>query len=112
MEQNEQSTVSDLYISEDVISKVIKQAAESVKGVQRVVGRNGRVSSGRRLPGIRIRLDGDAIYVSVNVMLCADAPAAKTAEDIQSSIKDAVQNILGMTAARINVTVADVEVRR
>jgi uncharacterized alkaline shock family protein YloU len=101
-----------LYVSEDVIAGVITEAAESVDGVHSIAGSAHcplRLILAKKNHGkLKIRLDGDVLSVAAAVVLRSGAPALETAERVQESIKSAVQNVLGITVARVNVTVADI----
>lgn len=103
-----------LYVSEDVIAKVITNAAESVRGVAGIAKspKNPlRLLLAKENYGkMNIRLDGDVLSVSVGIILDSEAHAVETAEKVQESIKSGVQNILGLTVARVNVNVLDIAV--
>ena len=103
-----------LYVSEDVIAKVITRAAEGVDGV-RGIARSAknplRLLFAKENHGkMKIRLDGDVLSVAVGVILDQGASAVECAENVQQSIKDQVQNVLGLTVARVNVNILDVAV--
>lgn len=103
-----------LYVSEDVIAKVITRAAEGVEGV-RGIARSAknplRLLFAKENHGkMKIRLDGDVLSVGVGVILESGASAVECAENVQQSIKDQVQNVLGLTVARVNVNILDIAV--
>ncbi|SDA17044.1 Uncharacterized conserved protein YloU, alkaline shock protein (Asp23) family [Ruminococcus sp. YE71] len=103
-----------LYVSEDVIAKVIEKA---VSGVDGVVGIASSAHNPLRLlfakenhGKVKFRLDGDVLSVAVGIVLRQDASAKDTSEKVQESIKEQVQNVLGITVARVNVNVLDMAV--
>lgn len=112
MEQIKKSTDSSLYVSEDAIAKIITNAAESVNGVASIArsAKNPvRLLFAKENYGkMRIRLDGDVLNVAVGIVLESDASAVETSEKVQESIKDSVQNLLGLTVAKVNVNVLDI----
>ena len=59
---------------------------------------------------MKIRLEGDVLSVAVGVILKPGSSAVECAENVQASIKDQVQNVLGLTVARVNVNVLDIAV--
>ncbi len=59
---------------------------------------------------IKIKLNGDVLFVSIAIVLKEGASAVETAERVQSTIKSAVQNTLGMAVARVDVKIVDIEV--
>lgn len=103
-----------LYVSEDVIAGVIAKAAEGVDGVAGIAGSAHnplRLLLAKRNHGrIRFKLDGDVLSVAVGLVLEKDAAAVEAAEKVQAAIKDQVQNVLGLTVARVNVNLLDVVV--
>lgn len=112
MEKNNRNPESCLYVSEDVIAKVITDAAVSVGGVVSISGSPAnplRLLFDKRNHGkLKMKLDGDVLSVAVAVTLDSQAEALETAERVQESIKSAVQNILGITVARVNVNISDI----
>ena len=58
---------------------------------------------------IRIGLVDDVLSVSIGIILCRGAKAVSVAEEIQDKVKSAVQNMLGLTVAKVNVTVCGVD---
>lgn len=112
MDKIDRNPESCLYVSEDVIAKVISDAAESVEGVVSVSGSPAnplRLILARKNHGkMKIKLDGDVLSVAVAVTLDSHAAALETAERVQESIKSEVQNVLGITVAKVNVTVSDI----
>lgn len=112
MDNVKKNTDSSLYVSEDAISKIISNAAAGVDGV---VGIASSPKNPLRLlfakenyGKMHIKLDGDVLNVAVSVILDSDASAVETAEKVQEAIKDQVQNVLGLTVARVNVNVLDI----
>jgi uncharacterized alkaline shock family protein YloU len=113
MDNVDKNTVGSLYVSEDVIAKVIREAAESVSGVACIAGSRFNpvkwLFNKSNYGKMTIRLDGDVLSVAVGIILDGEASAMETAEKIQQSIKSSVQNILGITVARVNVRICDIE---
>lgn len=98
-----------LYVSEDVIAKVVARAAESVDGVVSIAG-SKRLFAKEDHGKMKLRLDGDVLSVAVGLVLEGEAAAVEVSEKVQAAIKEQVQNVLGLTVARVNVNVLDVTV--
>lgn len=119
-EQNEHPgeyrDVGNLKISEEVISTIAGAAAGEIKGVAGltmrppVAERRLLGAVGKRGPGKSIHLEmheGEAVLdVYVNLYLGAKIP--DTASQIQTRVKDAVQNMTGITVSKVNVHVAGI----
>jgi uncharacterized alkaline shock family protein YloU len=112
MDKTNQNPESCLYVSEDVIAKVIANAAASVDGVVSITGSRAnplRLLLDKRNHGkMKIKLEGDVLSVAVSIVLKSNAAGLETAERVQESIKSAVQNILGITVAKVNVNISDI----
>jgi uncharacterized alkaline shock family protein YloU len=103
-------------ISDAVVSKVAGIAAREVRGVHALGGGAGRAIGALRdrvgqtnlAQGISVEV-GDT-QVAVDVTLTAEYPVAlqDLADNVRNAVGDAVENIVGMKVAEINVTIADV----
>ena len=103
-----------LYVSEDVIAKVITKAVSGIDGVAGIASSAHnplRLLFAKENHGkIKFRLDGDVLSVAVGIVLRENVSAKEAAEKVQEAIKEQVQNVLGITVARVNVNVLDVAV--
>ena len=97
-----------LKISDDVIISVSKLAAMDVKGVARLNGETGMMSKLRGNGPIKVRLMGDVAAIDISIVVKSSEKAAAVAEDVQEAVKENVQNMTGVTVARVNVTVGGV----
>ena len=113
MESNRRTTAGNLKISEDVIASVAALAAKEVKGVASLA--QGPLALRELLHGpgqgksITVALDNDSAVLDVYVVLRSGARIQETAAQIQSSVKESVQNMTGLTVERVNVHVADID---
>ena len=113
MESNRRTTAGNLKISEDVIASVAALAAKEVKGVASLA--QGPLALRELLHGpgqgksITVALDNDSAVLDVYVVLRSGARIQETAAQIQSSVKESVQNMTGLTVKRVNVHVADID---
>ncbi|MGN0632673.1 MAG: Asp23/Gls24 family envelope stress response protein [Oscillospiraceae bacterium] len=114
MEKMRQYTESRFYVSDEAVAKVIIDAVESVNGVYSVSKSLAfpiKKLQCKKHSRIAVKFDGDVLSISVCVTLYSDAPALETSEKIQESVKSAVQNTLGMTVSKVNVSVCDTVMR-
>ncbi|MCY1693006.1 Asp23/Gls24 family envelope stress response protein [Curtobacterium sp. SL109] len=103
-------------INDAVVSKVAGIAAREVRGVHALGGSAGRaigalrdrVGQTNHAQGISVEV-GDT-QVAVDVTLTAEYPVSlqDVAEDVRSAVSKAIEDIVGMEVAEINVTIADV----
>lgn len=109
MKGNNESAQSRLKISEDVILTVARLAALDVKGV---AGLNGEVNAVSKVLGngpIAITLMGDVAAVDIKIIVKSNAKACVTAQAVQAAVKENIQNMTGVTVARVNVSVDGVD---
>jgi uncharacterized alkaline shock family protein YloU len=101
-----------LHISQDVIAQIITNVFSEVEGVYSVapVKKTPRQIwlKQENFGNIKIGLVDDVLSVSVGIILENGARAVSVSEEIQEKIKSAVQNMLGLTVAKVNVTVCGV----
>ena len=102
-----------LHISQDVIAQIVTNSVNEIEGVYDIAP---VVKTPRQLwfrqenfGNIRIGLVDDVLSVSIGIILCRGAKAVSVAEEIQDKVKSAVQNMLGLTVAKVNVTICGVD---
>ncbi|ROQ30971.1 putative alkaline shock family protein YloU [Frondihabitans sp. PhB188] len=103
-------------INDAVVSKVAGIAAREVRGVHALGGAAGRAigairdRAGQTNLAQGISVEVGETQVAVDVTLTAEYPVAlqDLADNVRNAVGDAVENIVGMEVAEINVTIADV----
>ncbi|MDE6149378.1 MAG: Asp23/Gls24 family envelope stress response protein [Ruminococcus sp.] len=102
-----------LSVSEDVIAGVITNALKEIEGVCGIApsAKTFRqfILNEKNHGDITVETVDDVLSVSVGVELESGAKAVAAAEKIQEKIKSSVQNMLGLTVAKVNVTVRSVK---
>lgn len=115
-ENRQENDIGNLKISEDVISTIAGVATSEIKGVSGLSShpslndKKRKVLIGKKSLNKSIRLemkDGEAtIDIFVNLYMGARIP--ETASEIQARVKDAVQNMTGISVSKVNVHIAGV----
>lgn len=108
MDDVKKSTSSKLRISEDVIITVARLAALDVKGVAGLGGEVNKMSKLRRNGPIIVSVIGDVAALDIKIKVRNGVKATAVAEEVQTVVKENVQNMTGVTVARVNVTVSGV----
>lgn len=110
MEVKETGTIGSLQIATDVLGKIAKQAALEIDGVAAVElsssGMRGVVSKIQK-PVTVAMLDGVA-EISVNILVRYGCKIPPLCERVQENVKNAVQNMTGVTVSRVNVIVSGI----
>ena len=112
MEQQNQ-TVGSLKISQEVIATITKYAVTEIEGVNSLA--EGRLpiknitKKGIAARPIIINLNDDVAVIDVCVIVEAGCKIRTVAENIQKAVKDAVQNMTGITVSKVNVHVEGIQ---
>ncbi|MGN0595293.1 MAG: Asp23/Gls24 family envelope stress response protein [Hominimerdicola sp.] len=102
-----------LHINQDVIAQIITNCINEIDGVAGIapVMKTPRQIWFRQenYGNIRIGLVDDVLSVSIGIILESGTKAVKAAETIQETVKSSIQSMLGLTVAKVNVTVCGVK---
>ncbi|MBR4628220.1 MAG: Asp23/Gls24 family envelope stress response protein [Ruminococcus sp.] len=108
MEVAKEAVKSRLKISDDVIITVARLAALDVKGVASLAGEVGKMSKVRKNGPISITMMGDVAAIDMKIVIKSTEKACTVAQEVQTAVKENVQNMTGIAVARVNVTVCGV----
>lgn len=105
-------TQGSLRISRDVIATIASCAASEVEGVAGL----SAVSAGIRTlfakdqvnRSVGVDLSDDVAVIEVNLALREGVRIPGVCQAVQKAVKEAVQNMTGMTVAKVNVRVGDI----
>lgn len=94
---------NSLHISQSVVETIVTETIREIDGVYAL--------SALREKGagmVRSAFTGDAVQIDLGVTLLFTAKLREVCEQIQRSVKDAVQAMAGVTVSKVNVYVAGV----
>lgn len=104
-----------LSVSTEVLEKMAEIAAKEVDGVaglsKKAMDIKGIVKTKNAFKGVKVETINGAIEISVYICLKADAKVKETAERVQENIKDKIQTMTGSAVTKVNVRVADIEIK-
>jgi uncharacterized alkaline shock family protein YloU len=101
-------------VANEVIASIAAMAAADVDGVVGMDEANARhfgdwVRRQSAHRGVRVMVDSDrAIHLELFLTVASTAVIAETAEKVQTNVVDAVERMLGLDVAEVNVFVASV----
>lgn len=102
-----------LSINTEVIAKMAELAAKEVDGVKglakRAIDLKGAVKSAQPLKGVKIENLNGALKVCVYITVAEGAKVQEVAEQVQTNVKDKIQNMTGAAITKVDVIVADVD---
>ncbi|MBQ1236698.1 MAG: Asp23/Gls24 family envelope stress response protein, partial [Oscillospiraceae bacterium] len=118
MEREKHETIGNLKISQDVVATVANFSAKEIDGVasmascpatvnlKKFLGRNQQVKATNK--SINIEMNDDVAIIDVYVNLKYGAKIPVVSENIQKSMKNAVQSMTGIVVAKVNVFVVGI----
>ncbi|MDD2955224.1 MAG: Asp23/Gls24 family envelope stress response protein [Oscillospiraceae bacterium] len=113
MEKPMREPIGNLKISHEVIATIASFAAREIDGVASMAAAPGNIKRFIRHAttekSIRIELTDDVAAIDVYVNLRYGAKIPVVSEQIQRSVKDAVQNMTGIVVAKVNVFVVGID---
>ena len=103
MDVSKEAVKSKLKISDDVMITIARLAALDVKGV---AGLGGEINTMSRLR--KVSMMGDVAAIDIRIKVKSGEKARSVALDVQNAVKENIQNMTGVTVARVNVTISGV----
>lgn len=93
-------------VAQRVLDAIAQLTTLNVPGVVRLAARGGLR---RGSDGVRVDVVDDKVFVDVYVIVTHDANMRQIGKEIQAEIARAMNQIVGMDAAEVNVHIQDVE---
>ena len=115
MEISLKSSMGELVISDEVISSIAINAAKDVDGVSSFhsgpvdVVNTIKQGSLKVMSPVRLIQDGDIFSISIYINLKPGVNFQNVAVEVQSVVKEAVQNMTGKLVNKVNVIVAGID---
>jgi uncharacterized alkaline shock family protein YloU len=103
-------------IDDGVVSKIAGIAAREVPGVHALGGGAARLVGALRdragqtnlSQGVTVEVGETQVSVDVTITVDYPTPLQDVADDVRAAVGLAIENIVGMETAEINITIADV----
>lgn len=103
-----------LKISQDVVASIAKFAAQEIDGVVAVAtgnsGVRGLITKTNYVKPIRIELSEDVVNIEINVIVKNGVKIPVIAGAIQQNVKSSIQSMTGLAVARVDVSIAGIEI--
>lgn len=112
------STAGTTTIVDPVVAKIAGIAAREVPGVHalgggaaRVVGAIREAMGGTDLTqGVKVEVGETQVAADVTIVVAYPEPLQRVADDVRRAVAAAIETLVGMEVAEINVTVSDVHI--
>lgn len=107
------NNIGEVQIADDVVAIIAGLAATDVEGVASLVGnvtneiisKLGKKNLGK---GIKVEVANNAVTVDMSLILEYGYSIPKTSEQVQEKVKNAIENMTGLTVEEVNVRISGV----
>lgn len=106
-----------VQIADDVVAMVAAIAAMEIDGVSAMAGNitnelMSKVGVKRLTKGVRVEVIGKKVVVDLAVTMKYGYNIPATCQEVQSKVKNAIENMTGLTVEYVNVRIAAVHVQK
>jgi uncharacterized alkaline shock family protein YloU len=102
----------NLVISNEVIATIVTNAAKDVDGVAGTVQKNVEISKLFKnevaTKSVKVEMSDNMVVIDIYLILKQGYKIVTVAENVQSAVKEAVQNMTGYAVSKVNVHIEDV----
>ena len=117
MDKKVNKSGGSLKISNDVLIKIAELAATEIQGVavdgQKLAMAETPIAiASKFLSPIRVKIASEAAEIDVSIIVLQGFKAVTVAEAVQGSVKSAVQNMTGITVAKVNVKIVGIKLNK
>ena len=106
-----------VQIADDVVAVIAGLAATEVKGVAAMAGNitneiMSKVGRKNLSKGVKISVNGNRVKIALAIMMEYGYNIPGTCSKVQDRVKNAVQNMTGLTVTDVDIRIASVEMRK
>lgn len=113
MEANTNKPVGTIKVSESVILKIAEVAATEIEGVDCTEQTLTPANAKTKMFGcVKTKLTGESVAVSLDIVVLEGFNAVSVAENVQKSVKSAVQSMTGFTVTKVDVNIAGIKFKQ
>ncbi len=110
----EVSSIGEVMIADDVIATIAGLAATEVEGVFAMQGNVtnelvGKLGMKNLTKGVRIKVEENGVTVDLSVQMRYGYSIPKTCKAIQEKVKNAIENMVGLSVGVVNVHIVGVD---
>lgn len=95
-------------ISNNIIDQLIAESALKVDGVDKVIGYKNQKIESKKKDGIISVINGQNMDVALSLVLKSNIDIYGVCENVQKTIKEQIETMLGLNVKNINVIVKEV----
>ncbi|MCR5654629.1 MAG: Asp23/Gls24 family envelope stress response protein [Lachnospiraceae bacterium] len=112
-EDDENGVIS---IADDVVAMIASIAAQEVEGVSGMVDNitnelMSRVGVKKLTKGVKVAVNESSVKVDIAIQIHYGHSIPKTSKDVQTKVKNSIENMTGLTVEAVNVRIAGINVK-
>ena len=105
--------VGKIKIADNVAAAIANIAAQEVAGVVKVIGSSTSPISemfGKKnfSKGVKVNMDEEGTNIELSLSIQHGVNIVKVGEEVQSSVKEAVESMTGIIVKNVDITVSDI----
>ena len=113
----EDESIGTVKIADDVVAMIAGLAATEVEGVSAMAGNTGndlmsKVGMKKLTKGVKVDVFEKHVTVDLALMMDYGYNIPATCQKVQSKVKNAIENMTGLTVEYVNVRIAAVQVQK
>ena len=113
----EQTTFGNNSIADDFVASIAGIAAIEVKGVSKLTGNISKelvskLGKKNLANGVKVEIADGAVKVDISVEIDYGTSIKKVSEEIQIKVKQAIENMTGLTVKVVNVVVSGIKLEK
>lgn len=110
----ESKNIGNVSIADDVVASIAGIAAIEVKGVSKLNGNItneliGKLGKKNLANGVKVEIEDGEVSVDISVEVIYGNNVRKLSVEIQDKVKQAIENMTGLTVKVVNVSVSGIK---
>lgn len=111
-----EDNLGEIQIADEVVAIIAGLAATEVEGVSSMAGNItnelvSRLGAKNLSKGVRISMEDGRVIVDVAINIAYGYAIPEVSEKVQEKISSAIENMTGLHVARVNVRIAEVDMK-
>jgi len=106
--------IGSLKISQDVVGSIARFATLEIDGIESVatgnIGVKSLITKTNYAKAVKIELADDVVNVEISVIVKHGYKIPDVAGSVQQNVKNSIQNMTGLTVAKVDVIIAGITI--
>lgn len=107
-------SIGEVMIADDVIATIAGFAATEVEGVSAMQGNLtneivGKLGLKNQTKGVKVEVNEGSVAVDISIQMAYGYSIPKTCKAIQERVKNAIENMVGLSVSGVNVHIVGVD---